>query len=286
MPTHLNRWTQLGLGAALAGGTLAACGSPDQAAEPTETEIAAEVPPAESSADSAVDAETADVGPAEAGEGEGGVVITEALTDPVVFLSILAITDAHIIAARDAHALGEIDAAAGMFAHPVSEVLFESADVFAQLGVEDFSEMLTDTSTAIYDGETPEQISARADAIGAAMAAAAEKAPASDSSAASIAAGVTVDQLERAADMYRIALETDAYEPYLDGYGFFKAGESVFLEQADGIEAEDPAAATAIKDAITTLEAAYPSAGRQDALPADLAGLTVAVSNAVLAVQN
>ena len=276
MTTTLKRWSQLGLGVALAGGTLAACGNPEPATEAPETEVAVSTPPIEAEEPAAT----------EAGEGEGGVIITEALTDPVVFLSILAITEAHIIAARDAHALGENDAAAEMFAHPVSEVLFESADVFEQLGVEDFSDLLTQTSAAIFAGETPEQINTRADEIIVALRAAAEKAPATDASDASVAAGVAVDQIERAADMYRIALESDAYEPYLDGYGFFKAGEAVFLESADAIAAEAGGTATAITDAISKLEEAYPSAVRPETLDADLAAVTVAASNAVIAVQN
>ena len=76
MTTTLKRWSQLGLGVALAGGTLAACGSPEPAAEAPETEIAAETPPVEATEPAAT----------ETGEGEGGVVITEALTDPVFFL--------------------------------------------------------------------------------------------------------------------------------------------------------------------------------------------------------
>ncbi|MEL6959891.1 MAG: hypothetical protein AAGL89_13160 [Pseudomonadota bacterium] len=276
MTITLKRWSQLGLGVALASGTLAACTPTEDAAESPETEIATATPLIEAEEPVA----------AEAGEGEGGVVISQAVTDPVVFLSILAITEAHIIAARDAHALGENDAAAEMFAHPVSEVLFESQDVFAQLGVVDFSDKLTETSAAIFAGETPEQINARAGDIIAALRAAAQKAPSTDASAASVSAGVAVDQIERAADMYRIALESDAYEPYLDGYGFLKAGEAVFLESADAIEAVDQQAATAIKDAIAILDDAYPSAVRPDALDADLATVTVAASNAVLAVQN
>ena len=276
MTTKLKRWTQIGLSAALASGTLAACGGSEQPADPVENEITAETLPVETEEPAAT----------EAGEGEGGVVFSQAVNDPVIFLSILAITEAHIIAARDAHALGENDAAAEMFAHPVSEVLFESQSVFEQLGVEDFSDLLTETSAAIFAGETPEQINVRADEIIAALRTAAEKAPASDASDASIAAGVAVDQIERAADMYRIALESDAYEPYLDGYGFFKAGEAVFFESADAIAAEDQAAASAIIDAIAKLEEAYPGAVRPDSLEADLATVTVAASNAVLAVQN
>ena len=276
MTTTLKRWSQLGLGVALASGTLAACAPQEDATETPETEIASATAPIEAEEPAAT----------EAGEGEGGVVIAQAVNDPVVFLSILAITEAHIIAARDAHALGENDAAAEMFALPVSEGLFESQDVFTQLGVVDFSDKLTETSAAIFAGETPEQINARADDIITALRAAAEKAPSSDASSASVAAGVAVDQIERAADMYRIALESDAYEPYLDGYGFLKAGEAMFLESADAIQAEDAQAASAIKDAIAKLDDAYPSAVRPETLDADLATVTVAASNAVIAVQN
>ena len=42
----------------------------------------------------------------------------------------------------------------------------------------------------------------------------------------------------------------------------------------------------AIKDAIAKLEEAYPSAVRPDSLEADLGAVTVAASNAVIAVQN
>ena len=276
MSSSLKRWTGLGLGAALAGGTLAACGNPAPATDQAEVEIAAPTPPIETPEPEAT----------EAGEGEGGVVFAQATKDPVVFLSILAITEAHIIAARDAHAFGETEAAAEMFAHPVSEVLFESQSVFEQLGVSDFSDLLSETSAAVIAGETPEQIRLRAEAIIAELRAAAEKAPQTDVSAARIAAGVAVDQIERAADMYRIALEVDAYEPYLDGYGFFKAGEAVFLESAEDIAAEDQDAASAIKDALAKLEDAYPSAVRPESPEADLGAVTVAASNAILAVQN
>ena len=275
MSSSLKRWTRLGLGAAIAGGTLVACGAPEQTVAEDETALTVPEPPAQSEA--AIEGE---------GEGEGGVAIAQAATDPVIFLSALAITEAHIIAARDAHALGKNEAAAEMFAHPVSEVLLDMQPVFEQLGVADFSDLLTDTSAAVFSGETPDQIAARADGIIAALRTAAESAPASDASPARIAAGVAVDQIERAADMYRIAMESDAYEPYLDGYGFLKAGEMVFLAQADTIAAEDEALASAIKDAIAKLEDAYPSAVRPERLEADLASVTVAASNAVLAASN
>lgn len=285
MTTSLKRWTQLGLGVALAGSTMVACGSPNAPASDADTALTAETPPVADT--EAGEGEGADgEGEGAGGEGEGGVAIAQAATDPVVFLSALAITEAHIIAARDAHALGETDAAAEMFAHPVSEVLFDMQPVFQQLGVTDFSDRLTDTSAAIFAGESPEQIGARAEGIISALRGAALRAPTSDASEASIAASVAVDQIERAADMYRIALESDAYEPYLDGYGFYKAGEAVFLANAEAISEQDQSVAAAIKDAIAKLEDAYPTAVRPDALDADLSALTVAASNAVLAVQN
>lgn len=285
MTTSLKRWTQLGLGVALAGSTLVACGNPTTSAGEDGPELTAETPPLGAPLGGEGEGVGGE-GEGAGGEGEGGVAIAQAASDPVVYLSALAITEAHIIAARDAHALGELDAAAEMFAHPVSEVLFDMQPIFEQLGVVDFSDQLTDTSAAIFAGESSEQIAVRAEGIIEALRDAALRAPASDASAASIAAGVAVDQIERAADMYRIALESDAYEPYLDGYGFYKAGEAVFLASAEAISEEDQAAASAIKDAIAKLEDAYPTAVRPDSLNADLPTLTVAASNAVLAVQN
>lgn len=90
------------------------------------------------------------VGPG--GEGEGGIAIERAIYDPVVYLTSLAITDAHIIAARDAHLIGENEAAAEKFTHPVSEVLAEMQPVFKERGAEDFSELLIIASNAILGG--------------------------------------------------------------------------------------------------------------------------------------
>lgn len=285
MTSGTKKWTRLGLSAALVSGTLAACGAPDAAeSSPDENKIETQEPTAPVA--NLGEGGEGESGEGEGGEGEGGIAIGQAANDPVVYLSALAITEAHIIAARDAHALGEKEAAAEMFAHPVSEVLLDMEPVFAQLGVTDFSDLLSETSAAIFAGETAEQISRRSDEIIDALRAAAEKAPQTDASDARIAAGVAVDQIERASDMYRGAVESDRYEPYLDGYGFYKAGEAVFLENAEAISEENQDAASAIKDALAKLEDAYPSALRPDTLDADAPALAVAVSNAILAIQN
>lgn len=283
MTVSLKRWTQLGLGAALATGTLAACGSPEQTVPETETEIA-NVEPAP-----AMDGEGEGVGgegEGPGGEGEGGVSIARAATDPIVYGAALAITKAHVIAARDAYALGETSAASEMFGHPVSEVLFEMQPVFEARGVESFNNLMIEASELAFNNASPEQVDAKADEILAALRVAAEKAPDSDLSAAAIAAGIAVDQIERAADMYRVALESEAYGPYLDGYGFYKAGEAAFLASEGDIAEEDPASAAALMAALAELAIAYPSAVRPESLDADVPSLTAAASNAVLAVNN
>lgn len=284
MQIRIKRWSRLGLGVALAGGTLAACGG-----DPGD----APVPEAESVAEAAVapasklgEGEAGGEGEGEGGEGEGGVAIAAAFTDPVVFNAALAITEAHIIAARDAFAAGETGAAAEMFAHPVSEVLANMAPVFEARGVDDFNQLLVDASAAVFDGETEAQINARADRIIAALRAASRKAPEDGSSEAAIAAGVAADQIERATDMYRAAAESGRYEPYLDGYGFYKAGKAAFAAAESKIEGEDSEAAARIREALALLADAYPTAQRPGALDADQSALTVAASRVALAVGN
>jgi hypothetical protein len=284
MEIKIKRWSQLGLGAVLASGTLAACGSEPANAPAPEPEIVAEVPIVPAS--TAGEGEAGSGGEGEGGEGEGGVSISAAAADPVVFNSALAIAEAHVVAARDAFAAGETSAAAEMFGHPVGEVLADMQPVFEARGVEDFSPLFISASAAVFDGETGDQINARADDIISALRAASRKAPDDGSSQAAIAAGVAADQIERATDMYRAAAESDRYEPYLDGYGFYKAGQAAFLAAEADIAAEDAEAAARIQDALARLAEAYPTATRPGMLDADQSALTVAASRVILAVGN
>lgn len=288
MSATLKTWTKLGLGSALASATLAACSPAEQAEKPSAEAEVSEVAPETEVAETeiAAPAGEGEGEGGEGGEGEGGVSISQAATDPIVYNAALAITEAHIIAARDAHALGETDAAAEMFAHPVSEVLFEMEEVFAARGVEDFSNLLTDASVAVINGADADEVAAKSDAIIATLRAAAEKAPDNGLSKTQIEAGVAADQIERAADMYRVAASDEAYEPYLDGYGFFKAGEAAFNQVSGDLATIDPEASAAITAALILLGDAYPSAVRPDTLDADISALTVAASTVVLAVDN
>ena len=46
--------------------------------------------------------------------------------------------------------------------------------------------------------------------------------------------------LDRATKMYRLAMESEFYEPYLDGYGFYTAAKDQFEASQEAITAENP----------------------------------------------
>ncbi len=281
MPLSHRLWTRLGLGAATLGATtLAACG----ATEAGEAATAGADPiPSIAYSGEAGEGEGGEGGEGEGGEGgEGGVNVAAAATNPAVFRAALAVVDAHVLAARDAYAAGRTDTAAAMFAHPVSEVYLHMESVFEAQGVAPFDMLLTNASRAALEGETPDEIAARSEAILAASAAAAAKAPESPASKADIAARVTADQIERAAQQYLRSTESDDYEPYLDGYGFLAAARAVYTAEAEAIRAETPAAADALEAAMALLDEAYPSAARPATLDADTAALVAASSLAIL----
>ncbi|MEM7780032.1 MAG: hypothetical protein AAF697_06550 [Pseudomonadota bacterium] len=273
MKVELKTWAGLGLATALAGAGLAGC-STEPAAEDEATQAS----------------QAGEMGEGEGGEGgeggesgEGGVSAADAATDAVVYGSALAVAEAHAIAARDAYLIGKTDAAAEMFAHPVSEVLLEMDPVFAELGVEDFKDLFGDASAAILNGADEAAVTANYDAIIAALRSAAEKAPASEMSDALVSAGVAADQVERAVTMYGEATGSDRYEPYLDGYGFYKAAETAFSGSSSAIESENAELHTALTEALALLAAAYPSADRPEELTANQGQLIAAGSKIALA---
>jgi hypothetical protein len=219
---------------------------------------------------------------ASSGEGEGGVAIEAALTDPVVYNIALAVAEAHVLAARDAYRDGETQAAGEMFAHPVSEVLFDMEPVFEARGVTDFTDQFLEASAAVFAGESVEDINARTASIVATLRAVSGKAPDDGSTPAAITTGVVADMIDRATKMYRLATESEYYEPYLDGYGFYTAAKNQFEATEAAIRAENPDAAEAIRGALSLLGEAYPAAARPDPLDADVSALTVAASEVFL----
>lgn len=288
MNSTIKLWTQLGLGTALAGGMLAACGGEagGEAGEGAKTEAAA---PGESGAaggEGEGGAGAGEAGGAEAagGEGEGGVAVADAASDPVAYGIALAVAEAHVVAARDAYGAGQKDAAAEMFAHPVSEVLVEMDPVFAKLGVKDFKPLLTTASIAASDGKSVPEVGRAYDSIITALRGAAQKAPDNGSSDANVAAGVIADMIERSSTMYRTSAKDDRYEAYLDGYGFAKVAASGFATSSAAIKAENPALHARISEALSILAKAYPTATRPAKLPVEQGALSAASSKVMLAV--
>lgn len=284
MNSTLKLWTQLGLGTALVGGVLAACGG-EAGGEGAGTQATA---PGGSGAATGEGEGGAggegEGGAAAGGEGEGGVAVADAATDPVAYGIALAVAEAHVVAARDAFAAGRKDAAAEMFAHPAAEVLVEMDPVFAKLGVKDFKPLLTDAATAVADGKSAADVDKRYDAIIAALRAAAAKAPDNGASDSKVAAAIIADQIERASAMYRTIARDERYEPYLDGYGFARVAESAFATSGAAIKAENPTAHARIAEALKALKQAYPAASRPAKLPLEQGALSAASSKVMLAI--
>jgi hypothetical protein len=275
MKVEIKIWNRLGLAGALAGAGLAGC---------------AEEAPVDAERDSA----GMQPGPAgeggeggEAGEGgesgEGGVDFDAAARDPVVYLTALAVAEAHAIAAYDAFLADRIDPAAEMFGHPVSEVLADMDPVFAQLGVADFKARFNEASQAVLDGRSDIEVNERYGAIVAAIEEAERKAPESGASEAKIAAAVTANMIDRAIAMYGEAQGSDRYEPYLDGYGFYRAAASTFEDAEPAILAARPDLAARIGEALELLEQAYPGAERPETLAIERGELLAAGSRVALA---
>lgn len=269
-------WTRLGLGTVAALGVLAVgCSADTETTAPATDALIAQT--AAGSTDMSSPS-------AASGEGEGGVTIAKAATDPVVYLSALAIAKAHVLAARDAYAEGETDAAGEMSAHPVSEVLADMQPVFEARGVADFTDLLLDASDAAYAGAPSDAIAKRTEVIVTALRDAEAFAPTDGRSDDAVWAGVVSDQIDRAADMYGVAVGSYQYEPYLDGYGFLKAAEAAFAEHRTAIETSQPRAAAAMSDALSQLQDAYATALRPETLDANPSALKAIASRVQLAV--
>jgi len=274
MSGHSHRWTGLGLAALLASTSpLVSCGESEPQTKADVSAAPATVP--------ATGMEGGEGADGEGGEGEGGVAIAQAASDAVVYKSALAIAKAHVLAARDAHAGGEKEAAGEMFSHPAGEVLFEMEPIFTKLGVTPFAETFLDTSQAIFDGASSADVAKRSEEIIAILDAAAEKAPQDSRSAGRIAAGVVADQIDRAADMYGPAQNNAAdvaYGPYLDGYGFYKSALATYNAAEADIADGAPEAGAIIKDALAALEKAYPQATLPESLDGNAAQLKAIAS--------
>jgi hypothetical protein len=274
MRIEIKVWSGLGLATALAGAGLAGCSEEAPTAGGNEP-AARDTAPGEGD-------EGGEVG--EAGEsGEGGVDFDRAASDRVVYLSALAVAEAHAIAAYDAFLAGRTEAAAEMFGHPVSEVLAEMDPVFDALDVTDFKPLFNEASQAVLRGRSDVEINERFGAIVAALEEAARKAPDTTMSEAEVSARVTAAMIDRAARMYREAKSSDRYAPYLDGYGFSKAAERTFEDHRPDILSSAPELHGRIAEALELLGRAYPGAERPTRLSENPGEIAAAGSRIELA---
>lgn len=264
--SNIKRWTVIGLGAVM----VANCSAQDS---PPETS-GSDVTPATAAGDGEGEG---------GGSGEGGVDVARAAQDPQAYLTALALVEAHIRAAKDAVQVGERAAAGEMFAHPVSEVLLDMAPVFQQLGVTTFDAQLTEASEAVFAGEDPAAIAARADRILQTLKAAEAKAPSGGTANPDVAAAVIADMIDRAALQYASASAVTAYGPYLDGYGFRITAEAWRDEYGAAITRASPQVARAIETALAQTRKAYPAAARPTELSADQSALLATASSLKLA---
>jgi hypothetical protein len=287
----------LGLSTTLLGG-LVACGNevettpaPTETAAAEDTDTAATQTP-DAQTDTSSYAMSGGEGEGEGGEGEGGegeggeggVDLAAAAQDPAVYRSALAMTEAHIRAGIDALDAGERRAAGEMFAHPVSEILLDFEPVLVQQGVEPFAQKLSDASAAVFAEESAEDLRARAEDIIATLRAAADKAPEGSDSEAVVEAKVIADQINRATAQYDSATRTDAYEPYLDGYGFYSTANALLEDHRAAIEADAPDFVEQADAVLAILADAYPTADRPDTLDADQSAMTAGNSELQLIV--
>ncbi len=198
MKSNLKVWTGLGLATALVGAGLAGCsGESGESGEADESAIAGESGEQDGGEGEGGEGEGGE-GEAGSGDGEGGIEVSQAASDPVVYGSALAIVEAHAIAARDAYAIGRSEEAAEMFGHPVSEVLADMGPVFDELGVEDFKAAMNEASEAALKPDNAKGVETAYMAIATALAQAGEKSPTADLSTGAVAAGIVADQIGRA----------------------------------------------------------------------------------------
>lgn len=201
--------------------------------------------------------------------GEGGIDPALAATDPVEFLIAMDVIAAHYAAGQDIYRLGEAQAAGEMFAHPIAEVYADLEDVLLRLGAADFREAMERASTLALDRAPTAEIEQAVAAVRAALRAAESHAPGIGATP-KVQAVVVADMADRAALQYAVALrEPDQLEPYLDGYGLYRAAADRAARVGPELRAANLGAVLeAIQATLAALAVAYPTATRP-AAPAD-----------------
>ncbi|PKQ02486.1 MAG: hypothetical protein CVT73_18230 [Alphaproteobacteria bacterium HGW-Alphaproteobacteria-12] len=212
--------------------------------------------------------------------GEGGVDPATAAKDPAVYLSALDIIRAHYLAGEAMLDVeGGRQAGGEMFAHPISEVYIDLEPVFEARGAALFMDEMTE-AVDLALGDAPEdEVKAAAGKVYAALDAAAEKAPASEKSAAAIEAALMAQMLDRAAKQYDTAIGPNgSEEAWIDGYGFWKVAEKRAKELKPALGEEHESLAGEIARAEELFAKAYASVEKPEAAPVEPGTLLAASS--------
>jgi hypothetical protein len=212
------------------------------------------------------------------GGGEGGIDPALAEHDPVEFLVAMDVIAAHYAAGHDIYRLGEAQAAGEMFAHPIAEVYADMEEVLTRLGVADFRAAMERASTLALDRAPTAEVERAVAAVRAALHGAEAHAPGIGATP-KVQAVVIADMADRAALQYAMALrEPDQLEPYLDGYGLYRAAADRAARAAPELRAANLGAVLeAIQGTLAALAVAYPTATRP-ARPADSAPVLAAAA--------
>lgn len=252
-------WTSLTVAGALvpASGALAAPDLPD-----TVTGIAAAHDPATPSL--LILAQGGEGGEGGEGDegGEAGFDASKAATDPTVYLVGLDVMRAHYIAGLASYATGDTLAGTEMFAHARSEAYVDLEPALTTLGVPEFDDLMQKTGDLALSKAPVAEVNAAANAVFAALDAAEAKAPGKVT--IEIKTAVFADLLDRAALQYAKALRDTSGDAYLDGYGFLEAAKARSAKILAHLDAGQPVAAAAAREALAALSAAYPSIKKPD----------------------
>lgn len=224
-------------------------------------------------------------GEGEGGEGEGGergVDPAEAAKDPVAYLSALDVIRAHYLAGE---AMLEVEggrqAGGEMFAHPISEVYIDLEPVFEERGAPLFLDEMTEAVDLALGQAPADEVKAAAAKVYAAIDAAEETAPASDSSEAAIEAALMADMFDRAAKQYDTAMgPAGTDEAWIDGYGFWKVAEKRAAHLKPELGEEQAGLAEEIAAAEELFANAYASVEKPGEAPVE-AGTLLAASSRI-----
>ncbi|XBQ15069.1 MAG: hypothetical protein ABL308_08855 [Oceanicaulis sp.] len=263
--------------AAVAAGSLGACGEPETGRESAD-QVELTDPEALRDGEAAITAsddeagtqtETAAAGPdleGEGGEGgEGGEAGGEfgidpaiAADDPVVYLSAIEVMRAHYLAGLAALEAGDRSAASEMFSHPVSEIYIDFEPVIEERGGTVMLEEMNEAAVLHFQGASDEEIRNAVVTVLELLDQNEEVAPAPRTEQALVDAEVLLDLADRAALQYGFAAgETAGGEAWLDAYGFNAAAQIYARRKTEAIILERPDLAQAIAELLVVMESAF-----------------------------